>query len=36
VGLQRKGRYFDEFMSEELHEKLAVANWNLGTISAFA
>jgi hypothetical protein len=27
---------FDEFKSGGLHEKRAVATWNLGTISAFA
>jgi hypothetical protein len=27
---------FDEFKSGGLHEKHAVATWNLGTISAFA
>jgi hypothetical protein len=27
---------FDEFQSGGLHEKYALATWNLGTISAFA
>jgi hypothetical protein len=27
---------FDEFKTEGLHQKHAVATWNLGTISAFA
>jgi hypothetical protein len=27
---------FDKFRSGELHERHAVATWNLGTISAFA
>jgi hypothetical protein len=30
-----KGPNFDEFKSERLHEKHAVATWNLGTISIF-
>jgi hypothetical protein len=28
--------YFDKFKSGGLHERHAVATWNLGTISAFA
>jgi hypothetical protein len=34
--LTARERNFDEFKSGGLHEKLAVATWNLGTISAFA
>jgi hypothetical protein len=36
VALLSKELNFDEFKSGELHEKHAVATWNLGTISAFA
>jgi hypothetical protein len=35
VALQQ-GDNFENFKSEGLHEKHAVATWNLGTISAFA
>jgi hypothetical protein len=35
-GLQRKGFNFDEFKLGRLHEKHAVATWNLGTTSAVA
>jgi hypothetical protein len=34
--LTARERNFDEFKSGGLHEKHAVATWNLGTISAFA
>jgi hypothetical protein len=34
--LTARDRNFDEFKSGGLHEKHAVATWNLGTISAFA
>jgi hypothetical protein len=36
VILTARERNFDEFKSGGLHEKHAVATWNLGTISAFA
>jgi hypothetical protein len=36
VILTARKRNFDEFKSGGLHEKHAVANWNLGTISLFA
>jgi hypothetical protein len=35
MALQQGGNS-DEFTYEELHEKHAVATWNLGSISAFA
>jgi hypothetical protein len=36
LALTSTGLNFDEFKSGVLHEKHAVATWNLGTISAFA
>jgi hypothetical protein len=36
VALPARELNFDEFKSGGLHEKHAVATWNLGTISAFA
>jgi hypothetical protein len=36
VILTARERNFGEFKSGGLHEKHAVATWNLGTISAFA
>lgn len=35
VDNQSKGCDFDELMSAELHEKLAVGTWKLRTISVF-
>jgi hypothetical protein len=36
VALSARKLNFDKFKSGGLHEKHAVATWNLGTISAFA
>jgi hypothetical protein len=36
VALTARELNFDEFKSGGLHEKHAVATWNMGTISAFA
>jgi hypothetical protein len=36
VALKARGLNFDEFKSAALHEKHAIATWNLGTISAFS
>jgi hypothetical protein len=36
VALTAKELNFDEFKSEGLREKHAVATWNLGTISEFS
>jgi hypothetical protein len=36
VALPARELNFNKFKSGELHEKHAVATWNLGTISAFA
>jgi hypothetical protein len=36
IGLHSNRVNFDQFKSGGLHEKHAVATWNLGTISAFA